>query len=429
MNKLHILGGGLSGLSCAFHFKGESVIYESKSMLGGTASSIHWNGFTYDYGPHVSFTNDQYVKNLFANAIDNEYFTHKVLNANYFKGHWIRHPAICNLCDFPPEINRECLISFLESKQPQENNPITSYQDWCQLAQGKYFADNFTKVYTEKFWTVKPEEMTSDWAGERVARPSIRSVVNGSLGLQEDSGYYFTEFRYPTHGGYGGYSNFWKPAQDRIEFLLDHEAINIDLEKQEIYFKNGKKIKYEPPLISSIPLPDLIRICSNVPNNVQEAVSKLKCTSIALVNIALNTPFAFPYHWFYVYDENILATRVTIYSNISHFNAPKGCTALQVEIPYSSSRPLYNLDIVSQVINQLDSCNLINKADILNAWQINLKYGYVIYDFNRAKCLTIIHEWMRHNGIEPTGRFGLWQYLWSDQAVKSGKQIISSFFE
>ena len=32
--------------------------------------------------------------------------------------------------------------------------------------------------------------------------------------------------------------------------------------------------------------------------------------------------------------------RVTVYSNLSEFNAPEGCTSLQAEVPFSNSRPL-----------------------------------------------------------------------------------------
>lgn len=424
MSKLCILGAGLSGLSCAYHYSGKSVIYETKSNVGGTASSIVWNGFTFDHGPHVSFTNDEYVKNLFAETAKENFLTQKAYNSNYYKGNWIRHPAICNLCDFPNDINGDILLSFLENKNNE--SPPQNYKQWCEQAQGKYFAEHFTNVYTEKFWTVKPETLTSDWAGDRVARPNLKRVIDGSLGLQNDSGHYFTEFRYPRQGGYGAYSDFWKSAQEKIELKLGHEVVAIDLGNKELCFKNGNKKKYNTPLISSIPLPEFINLVKNAPNKVKEAASQLQCTSIALINIALTDSPKLPYHWLYIYDADILTTRVTIYTNLSPGNSPNGCTALQAEVPFSYHRPLPKSDITKIVLDELSSCGIIDLTKVLKAWQVNIKYGYVIYDFNRENAVNVIHSWMRSYGIEPVGRFGLWQYLWSDQAVKSGKRLANS---
>ncbi len=42
MDTLIILGAGLAGLSCAYHFQKTSLIYEAKNSLGGTASSMNW---------------------------------------------------------------------------------------------------------------------------------------------------------------------------------------------------------------------------------------------------------------------------------------------------------------------------------------------------------------------------------------------------
>ncbi|TVQ43444.1 MAG: hypothetical protein EA365_12455 [Gloeocapsa sp. DLM2.Bin57] len=426
MDELTILVAGFSGLSCAYHFPGKTTIYEARDNVGGTAGSMEWEGFTFDYGPHISFTKDTYVQKLLAQGVKDEYVTKQVSNGNYYQGHWVRHPAICNLCDLPPETNRDALLSFIETKERESE--IQNYRDWCELGQGKYFAENFTHIYTEKFWTVKPEEMTYQWVGERVAKPTLKRVIDGSLGLQTDTGYYFTEFRYPKVGGYGSYSNFWLEAKDRVNLKLNHRVTKIDLNKRILSFANQQDQEFGETLITSLPLPEFISLVVDVPESVQEAVTKLRCTSIALINIALNEQVNLPYHWFYVYDPDILTPRISIYSNISELNAPEGCTSLQAEVPYSNTRPLPVESLVERVLDDLQKMKMFNPDSILKAWQVNVKYGYVIYDQNREASLNIIHDWMRSKNVEPVGRFGLWQYLWSDQAIKSGKKLIESKF-
>jgi protoporphyrinogen oxidase len=422
MKHLTILGAGLSGLSCAYHFTGKSTVYEAKNSFGGTASSFSWQGFTFDYGPHLSFTKDEYVQGLFAKAVEGEYLTQAASNSNYSKGTWVRHPAICNLCDFSPTVNRDALLSFLETKE-SDVSEINNYKEWCELAQGKYFAENFTHIYTKKFWTVAPEEMTYQWAGERVAKPNLKRVIDGALGLQKDAGNYFTQFRYPKIGGYGAYSNFWEDAKERTNLKLNHQVTQIDLKRRVLSFANQPDAEFGDLLVSSVPLPEFVKLTTDVPEAVKQAVSKLRCTSVAFINIALQEPAKLPYHWFYIYDLDILPARCTFYSNISPWNAPEACTALQAEVPHSSSRPLPFEDLTEKVVSDLDKCGILESKNVLHCWQINLKYGYVIHDFARENALQVIHSWMRENGVEPVGRFGLWQYLWSDQAVKSGKKL------
>ena len=60
-----ILGAGLAGLSTAYHLGADSLIFEKHDHSGGHVHSTKINGFTWDEGPHVSFTKYDYVKKLF----------------------------------------------------------------------------------------------------------------------------------------------------------------------------------------------------------------------------------------------------------------------------------------------------------------------------------------------------------------------------
>ena len=89
-----IIGAGLAGISAAFHLNDpQTLIYEKKAYVGGHVYSELINGFTWDEGPHVSFTKNTYVENIFADNINGEFLEYPVVTSNYFKGHWIPHPA------------------------------------------------------------------------------------------------------------------------------------------------------------------------------------------------------------------------------------------------------------------------------------------------------------------------------------------------
>ena len=57
MEQVTILGAGISGLSASFHIGHERCqIYEAKPHYGGHIFSFTRDGFTWDDGPHVLFT-------------------------------------------------------------------------------------------------------------------------------------------------------------------------------------------------------------------------------------------------------------------------------------------------------------------------------------------------------------------------------------
>ena len=55
----------------------------------------------FDEGPHVSFTKHERLQKLFADNVDNKYETLHTKVNNYWKGHWIKHPAQVNLYGLP----------------------------------------------------------------------------------------------------------------------------------------------------------------------------------------------------------------------------------------------------------------------------------------------------------------------------------------
>ncbi len=66
--KVVIIGAGLAGLAAsdALAAAGQEVeVFEANPYWGGRTHSIDENGFVFDQGPHVSFTTNQAVQDVF----------------------------------------------------------------------------------------------------------------------------------------------------------------------------------------------------------------------------------------------------------------------------------------------------------------------------------------------------------------------------
>ena len=107
-SRIAILGAGMAGLGAAHRLRDEGLdatIYDKKAYPGGHAASFVHGDFTFDDGPHVSFTKDKRVQELFAQSVGGRYEILQTRVDNYWRGHWIKHPAQCNLHGLPSAVN------------------------------------------------------------------------------------------------------------------------------------------------------------------------------------------------------------------------------------------------------------------------------------------------------------------------------------
>jgi len=80
--------------------------------------------------------------------------------------------------------------------------------------------------------------------------------------------------------------------------------------------------------------------------------------------------------------------------------------------------------LIEHVINELISIGILkNDDEIIHKSSVDIKYAYVIFDKTRKSALKTIHDYLKAYDIVPFGRYGLWAYLWSDEAILSGKKV------
>lgn len=443
-----ILGAGLAGLSCSYHLGHEQcIIFEKNSYAGGHVHSNHVDGFVWDEGIHISFTKHDYVRDLFAKSVDYEFLEFEVNVANYYKGDWIPHPAQSNLYAVQEPQRTECLRSFLEVRSGDktfDDNQTKNYAEWLTCAFGRVFSEIFPTPYTRKYWTCNPEQLSTDWLGKRVFLPDLNTVRRGYEKAPDKSTHYITTVRYPRKGGY---ERFAASLAANANIKHDHCVESIDLHNRQITFTNGTRHHYDE-LINTLPLPEFISFAGpNVPLEVREAAKSLTCTSLLLVNVTANRKVNNPYHYYYVYDEDKYATRITHVDMLSSSNAPENKTGIQVEVYESQYKPfnLSHADIALAVVQELKDMGIIDFAESVDTHYV--PFANVVFDIQRREAQSLILTWLEDFGLvrekddlDPmtdwdtemdvtrgklilAGRFGQWKYFWTDDCVLRGLQI------
>ncbi len=412
-----ILGSGISGISAGYHLKktGEDVIiYEKDNDWGGLCAYFSIDGFRFDKFVHFTFSDDEYINKIFEESSPT--YAHPSVSSNYYKGYWLKHPAQDNIAPLPVEEKVKIVKGFI-NRSPKTVEKIENYEEWLRVQYGDYFAEKFPMVYTKKYWGLEAKYLETKWVGNRMHSPDIEDVLRGSYETQNKNFYYTSNMKYPQKGGFRSILN---KCREGLDIRFNKEVVQIDTISKTVTFKDGTSANYTR-LISSLPLPEIVKMVKNCPVEVQNCANNLHNTCGYMVSLGFNNPDVPKYLWFYIYDEEIIASRVYSPSRESLDNVPNGCSSLQAEIFFDCKAEIPSKEEVMQnTICKLVSMNLFKEDEIVVKDIRFEKYANITFDKDIYKNRKVVLDYLQSQNIESIGRFGRWEYYWTHQAFKSG---------
>lgn len=398
------------------------TIIDKNAYFGGhTYSHTYPEGYVFDEGPHISFTKDERMQQVFSDFIDGQYEKLQAQANNYYQGHWIKHPAQCNLNGLPTSLITQIISEFAQLKEVDPTK-ILNYEHWLKASFGETFASTFPMPYGLKYHTTTACNMSTDWLGPRLYKPNLEEVIKGALTAETEDVHYISNFRYPSNGGFKSYVN---QMPNYAELQLNSRVIALDSVKRQLNIENGEVFPFKK-LVSSIPLPELIAMIDKAPDEVVRASKKLSCTSCVVVNLGIDRADITDAHWTYIYDEDICFTRLSFPYKFSPENAPEGKSSIQAELYFSDKykpREKSAEAYIPEVIADLRKCGLLKEDDVISMRDAKLlPYANVIFDLERAAALEIVLGYLREIDIQVCGRYGSWAYIWTDESFVSGER-------
>ncbi|MEO8444915.1 MAG: FAD-dependent oxidoreductase [Gammaproteobacteria bacterium] len=419
-----ILGSGMAGLGAAHRLREAghpAAVFDKNPRPGGHTSSHTRDGFTFDEGPHVSFTKIEKVRDLFAKAIADDYLSIDAYIDNYWQGHWVRHPVVTNMHGLPTGIVVDTIRDYVEAKKVAEPK-IANYEDWLVASYGRTYAEAFPMQYTRKYHTTEARNLSTEWVGPRLYQASLDEVLTGALTPASPNIHYVQDYRYPRNGGFAA---FLTDLTREAKVQVNHEVTGINPKARELTFANGVRRNYGS-LVSSIALPDLIPMIAGAPRDVVDASQTLACTTVVLVNLGINRPDVSRSSWTYYYDDEFPFSRVSYPRNYSPNVVPSGTSSIQAEVYFSKKyRPLQGHpdSCIEPTIEGLRRAGVIRPDDqIIYREAMLIPYANIIFDLDRPAALSTVHGFLEDLGIAWCGRYGEWGYLWSDEAFVSGEE-------
>jgi protoporphyrinogen oxidase len=399
-------------------------VLEKESRPGGHARTNVVDGYVFDYGPHILFTNDAAIETLIRELLGENLRAQERQAFIYHRAHdrYTRFPFQAHLFGLPPPLVKECLVGLVEAvvRRARGESRPRNYEEWMRDFFGDGIADRLMIPYARKLWTVEPSTMDFTWIDRRVPTPDVARILVGALTDDVEQVGATAHFWYPWRGGIEPLAAALAERVDGIE--AECEVGAIDVERRVVELRDGDAIPFRE-LIFTLPLVSLPRLVPNLPSSIADACGRLRFQGILNINIGVGRPELSPYHWVYFYEDDFPFHRVSFPANFSPHNVPPGKSSIATEVAYVSGSAPDTERAVERTIQTLRSAKILDADDHIELVHVEaIAPAYVIYDLAHAAAVETIVSWLRSQGIHPAGRFGHWQYFNMDDAMKSGQR-------
>lgn len=418
-----ILGAGLAGLSAATQLSTGYRLIEKSERVGGLCKTDVRQGFCFDATGHWLHLRDPSIQTLAQEVLPDGWITVDRRAAIWSHRVFTPYPYQVNTAGLPPEVIAENLLGFIEAHYGEMGRALRerkprSFGEFIQCHLGQGFARNFMVPYNRKLWTVHPDDLSAEWTGRFVPCPTLEQVVRGALGLEAEGAGYNAQFLYPRQGGIESFAaalgrRLVRPAECGVRVL------SLDVKRKTALLTTGEEIRWRA-VIGTIPLPELVALCGEVPPLVREAVSRLRATTVTYVNLAARDRGAPPFHWLYLPEERDAPYRVGSASAVVSSVAPAGHRSFYVE--FSARDPLPPLLVERQAVETLLDLGLLRlKEDLLFAETRIIPQAYVIHDFDYGPARKTVLDYLATRDILTAGRYGSWEYSSMEDALLGGR--------
>jgi protoporphyrinogen oxidase len=439
-----IIGAGPAGLTAAYLLtkKGYSVAVIEKDPIyvGGISRTVELNGFRFDIGGHRFFSKSKEVVDLWNEILPNDFIQRPRMSRIYYEGKFYSYPlrafeALLNLGFWRSAL---CMASFAKAKL-FPNRTIRSFQDWTVNAFGHKLFSIFFKTYTEKVWGMPCDEMSADWAAQRIKGLSLWGAVKDglkrSLGLNKrpndgmETKTLLESFRYPRLGP----GMMWEAARDFVvaggnQVLMAHGLERLarnDASGQWQMVANGPDgdiLLTSTHVISSAPMRELAGRIHPLPATLGNAM-ELKYRDFLTVALMIRSEDLFPDNWIYIHDSKVQVGRIQNFRSWSPEMVPDptlACVGLEYfcfegDGLWSSS----DADLVELAKKEMALLGLCDPTDVVGGAVVRQEKAYPVYDDDyAANVLAMRSELQRlYPTLHLVGRNGMHRYNNQDHAM------------
>src|SRR5580658_2453265 len=229
-----IVGAGPAGLTAAYELsragRRATVLEQDPEHVGGIARTINYKGYRFDIGGHRFFSKNEEIEKLWTEILGDRMLTRKRLSRIYYRGRFFKYPLETRdvLLKLGVVESTACVASYLAARL-KPRHEIKNLEDWVTNAFGRRLYETFFRSYTEKVWGIPCNEISADFAAQRIKDLSMRELIKRALGLGKRNGpvikTLIDRFRYPLHGPGEMWEELARTIQSRGAALKMGESV------------------------------------------------------------------------------------------------------------------------------------------------------------------------------------------------------------
>jgi protoporphyrinogen oxidase len=444
--EVFVIGAGPAGLTAAYCLskEGRSVLVIEKDPLyvGGISRTVRYKDFLFDIGGHRFFSKSKEVVDLWREILPDDFIERPRLSRIYYGGKYYSYPlsAFEALNNLGLVTSALCMLSYACAKA-RPIRDVRTFHDWVRNQFGERLFQIFFKTYTEKVWGMPCDEISADWAAQRIKGLNLGVAVMNALtravkpkraarGADDPVVKTLIEsFQYPREGP----GMMWEAAARNIrqrggEVLMGHELQKLAFDSNRKIWRievstaeGGCKTYTAQHVVSSAPIRELIEKITPRPISSLHA-RELRYRDFLTVALMVRKPELFPDNWIYIHDPAVKVARVQNFRSWSPKMAPAGMSCLGLEYFCFEGDTLWNAhddDLTALAKFEIDQIGLIDAADVVDACVVRQPKAYPVYDDSYRENVAMIRRDLETNypTLHLVGRNGMHKYNNQDHAM------------
>ena len=448
-----IIGAGPAGLTAGYLLtkqgKSVAIIEKDATYVGGISRTVEHEGYRFDIGGHRFFSKSQQVVDLWNEILPDDFIQRPRMSRIYYEGKFYSYPlrAFEALGNLGILRSTACMLSYVWSKAFPIRE-VKSFEDWTSNQFGKKLYSIFFKTYTEKVWGMPCNEMSADWAAQRIKGLSLwGAVLDGlkrSLGLNKrpNDGQavktLLETFRYPRLGP----GMMWDAARDKIIATgQGHLFMGNSLKQLAAEGESGWRLSAAGPhgevviraahAISSAPMRELAARLHPLPATTIQA-KNLKYRDFLTVALMVEGEDLFPDNWIYIHDSKVKVGRVQNFRSWSPEMVPDDSMAcVGLEYFCFEGDGLWSMsdeDLVDLATSEMKTLGLVDPRKVKSGAVVRQEKAYPVYDEDYAANVDAMRRELeeKHPTLHLVGRNGMHRYNNQDHAMMTAMLTVEN---
>jgi len=185
----------------------------------------------------------------------------------------------------------------------------------------------------------------------------------------------------------------------------------------------GERMSYSA-VVSTLPLPELLKRMPGLPKDIEGHASRLRCTTLRYLDLATRVKPSADWHWVYVPEPRFPFYRVGIFSNAVPSMAPTDGGSFYVELV--DRGPVTENTMRESAQGLVEMGAIASPDDVLFADDREIDYAYVVFDEYYYAATSAIFAFLESHAIFSRGRYGSWTYNSMEDALIAGREVAAT---